>query len=147
MTESGEECNLGDDGNAQPDAVTYGGCTTECKLGPHCGDGTTDEPDEQCDDGNLEPNDGCSPLCLTSQDFEVGMPPRVGAVMGRCPSCAGRPLPNPARAFARGGWGGSRCAAESRADCEVGGGRSPAKPTFCSGPEATSVGSAPRDPT
>ncbi len=64
MTESGEECDLGD-GNEPPESVTYGGCTTECKLGPHCGDMVINEPEEECDDGNFVPLDGCSPLCLT----------------------------------------------------------------------------------
>lgn len=63
MIESGEECDLGD-GNAPPEQVAYGGCTTECKLGPFCGDSVVTEPDEQCDDGNYVPDDGCSPICL-----------------------------------------------------------------------------------
>jgi fibro-slime domain-containing protein len=63
MAERGEECDYGAD-NAPPDQVTYGGCTTECKLGPYCGDGHVDFPEELCDDGNQESNDGCSSICL-----------------------------------------------------------------------------------
>jgi len=29
----------------------YGGCTDMCKYGPWCGDGNTDTPDEECDNG------------------------------------------------------------------------------------------------
>jgi fibro-slime domain-containing protein len=40
-----------DDGDKNDDKV-YGGCTTECTLGPYCGDGNLDEQfDEECDDG------------------------------------------------------------------------------------------------
>ncbi|HMY20965.1 MAG TPA: DUF4215 domain-containing protein, partial [Polyangium sp.] len=42
----------------------YGGCTSECKLGPRCGDGKAQGPDgEQCDDGNTVSGDGCSSTC------------------------------------------------------------------------------------
>lgn len=34
-------------------------------LAQRCGDGVQD-PDEQCDDANLEPGDGCSPRCVLS---------------------------------------------------------------------------------
>jgi fibro-slime domain-containing protein len=63
MAEAGEQCDLGE-GNQPPEEVNYGGCTTECKLGPYCGDGVENKPQEQCDDGNTIPNDGCSPICL-----------------------------------------------------------------------------------
>jgi cysteine-rich repeat protein len=54
----GEEC---DDGTAENDG-SYGGCTATCKRATRCGDGTKDKG-EQCDDGNLNPYDGCSPVC------------------------------------------------------------------------------------
>ncbi len=60
----GESC---DDGQMNDDAA-YGGCTTKCKRGPRCGDGTQQMPQEACDDGkNLTPYSptklGCAPGC------------------------------------------------------------------------------------
>ena len=43
-----EEC---DDGPLNNDTV-YGGCTTQCTLGPRCGDNRIDDA-EQCDLGDL----------------------------------------------------------------------------------------------
>ena len=60
QADQGEECDYGD-GNA--DGV-YGGCTTQCLLGPHCGDGTLHDPPEECDDGNNVSHDGCSANCI-----------------------------------------------------------------------------------
>jgi cysteine-rich repeat protein len=60
VVSGGEECDCGDatfTGTRAADCVgpnndsTYGGCTTSCKFGPFCGDGNTDKPDEQCDNG------------------------------------------------------------------------------------------------
>ncbi len=51
----GEECDDGvNDGS-------YGGCTSDCQIGPHCGDGIVNG-NEECDDGV---NDGttCAPDC------------------------------------------------------------------------------------
>lgn len=42
-----EECDLGP---MNEDGV-YGGCTTQCKFGPFCGDGVVDAPVEACDAG------------------------------------------------------------------------------------------------
>lgn len=44
---------------------SYNGCAPGCRmLGPRCGDGTIQrDQGEQCDDGNLVPNDGCSAGC------------------------------------------------------------------------------------
>jgi fibro-slime domain-containing protein len=54
----GEAC---DDGT---NAGGYGGCNPDCTLGPRCGDGNTDEPSENCDDGNSVSGDGCSAKCI-----------------------------------------------------------------------------------
>ncbi len=60
----GEAC---DDGEMNANDA-YGGCTTACKRGPRCGDGTQQMPQEACDDGmNLTPysadGTGCAPGC------------------------------------------------------------------------------------
>lgn len=64
-----EQCDEGPN-NANPASVPYGGCTTNCTLGPHCGDKTTTNPPEDCDDGvNLTPwtpasgSGACAPSC------------------------------------------------------------------------------------
>jgi fibro-slime domain-containing protein len=58
----GETC---DDGPANSDTL-YGGCTTECQIGPHCGDGIVNGT-EECDDGvNMAKYGdvtGCGPGC------------------------------------------------------------------------------------
>ncbi len=53
-----------DDGLGQ-NTGEYGHCLPDCSaLGPHCGDGQIDAPQEQCDDGdNLGGYNGCSPDC------------------------------------------------------------------------------------
>ncbi|MBK7825752.1 DUF4215 domain-containing protein [Nannocystis sp.] len=55
---------------------TYDGCGLGCaKLGPRCGDGNQDDEFETCDDGNLDPGDGCDSKC------QVELPPEcVGYV-------------------------------------------------------------------
>ncbi len=66
-TTATEEC---DDGEANMDGV-YGGCTSECKFGPFCGDGMTDASGgEQCDLGRMNgavygSRDGCTSACQT----------------------------------------------------------------------------------
>jgi cysteine-rich repeat protein len=57
----GEACDDGvNDGG-------YAGCAVGCgALGPHCGDGLLSMPDEQCDDANTTPADGCSDACDSS---------------------------------------------------------------------------------
>jgi cysteine-rich repeat protein len=52
-----EQCDDGDNDGG------YGECAAGCRLGPRCGDGTVNGP-EQCDDGNSQVGDGCSPTCL-----------------------------------------------------------------------------------
>jgi len=59
----GEEC---DDGPLNMDGV-YGACTTHCTDGPFCGDGNTDNPNEECDKGRDNTGtygkEGCTPAC------------------------------------------------------------------------------------
>jgi fibro-slime domain-containing protein len=62
VREAGEECDLGVANNTGE----YGGCTSSCTLGPHCGDGTRNGL-ETCDDGT---NDGSYGRCLP--DCTVG---------------------------------------------------------------------------
>jgi fibro-slime domain-containing protein len=79
VVSGGEECDCGDDTVSVPDAckdvghnndTKYGGCNTECKFGPFCGDAKVQGSDgEQCDIGkdngsNLDPaNGGCTFTC------------------------------------------------------------------------------------
>jgi cysteine-rich repeat protein len=81
VVSAGEECDCGDGSGTLPDACkdvganndsTYGGCTTQCKFGPFCGDGITQSTNggkEECDlgkqngDTSLGPK-GCTLGCL-----------------------------------------------------------------------------------
>jgi fibro-slime domain-containing protein len=54
---SSEQC---DDGT---NAGGYGQCAPGCVLGPRCGDGKTQSPQETCDDGNSVAGDGCNATC------------------------------------------------------------------------------------
>ena len=66
-----EQCDRGA-GNVPPTGPTYGSCTTDCKLGPYCGDNKLLSPPEVCDNGlNLQtyslvpPTAGvCAPGCV-----------------------------------------------------------------------------------
>jgi len=52
--------------NTLPSNAAYGGCLTSCQLGPYCGDGIVQSPDEECDRGAS--NGGfdvdCSAACI-----------------------------------------------------------------------------------
>ena len=59
-----EQC---DDGPKNSDNA-YGGCTTQCTIGPYCGDAKVDNNDgEECDDGSntsgYGQSSGCAPGC------------------------------------------------------------------------------------
>jgi cysteine-rich repeat protein len=58
-TSAGEECDDGvNDGG-------YGECGPGCKLGPRCGDGVVQQPQEQCDDRvNAGGYGECAPGCV-----------------------------------------------------------------------------------
>jgi len=75
---AGEQCDCGDGSGDLPtdcpgpnNDTTYGGCTTKCKYGPFCGDGTvqnTDGGNEQCDLGKENGGTGkddCTIGCLS----------------------------------------------------------------------------------
>jgi hypothetical protein len=59
-------------GEVCDDAVNdggYNGCAADCAaLGPFCGDGNTDDPDEGCDDNNMDSQDGCLASCVVPQN-------------------------------------------------------------------------------
>ncbi|HKQ71687.1 MAG TPA: DUF4215 domain-containing protein [Polyangiaceae bacterium] len=59
-TSNGEECDEG-----AMNGSGYGHCTAACKIGPRCGDGKVDAPDEACDNGNSNgaSADPCSASC------------------------------------------------------------------------------------
>ncbi|MDY0001924.1 MAG: kelch repeat-containing protein [Polyangia bacterium] len=60
VADTGEAC---DDGVLNADEVPDR-CRSDCQP-PRCGDGVVDAlGGERCDDGNLEPGDGCSPACI-----------------------------------------------------------------------------------
>jgi fibro-slime domain-containing protein len=68
VVKGAEECDEGANNND----ATYGGCTTECKFGPFCGDMKTDSTaGEECDLGTAnntarytkQRGDGCTPGC------------------------------------------------------------------------------------
>ena len=56
-----DQVELCDDGK---NVGSYNGCNPGCdSLGPRCGDGNTDAPDETCDDSNVISGDGCDATC------------------------------------------------------------------------------------
>ncbi|NOK13430.1 DUF4215 domain-containing protein [Corallococcus exercitus] len=62
--DKGEQCDKGNE-----NGPGYGKCSLTCIWNARCGDGIIQEADgEDCDDGNTNARDGCSPVCRT----EVG---------------------------------------------------------------------------
>jgi fibro-slime domain-containing protein len=62
IVQSGEECDWGASAG-----TTYGTCSSACKWNAHCGDGTTNAPNEECDNGAANNNatyNGCRLDCL-----------------------------------------------------------------------------------
>jgi len=72
---SGSGLNLGEGGQKEEE----GGAEDIPEAGPGCGDGKVNQPDEECDDGNTLPGDGCSGAC-TKEDYSV-CPPTGGECM------------------------------------------------------------------
>jgi cysteine-rich repeat protein len=70
--EGGATANVGGatTGGATTGGSTTGGSTTSGPPTPFCGDGTVD-PDEDCDDGNESPFDGCRPDCTVVAPVEA----------------------------------------------------------------------------
>jgi cysteine-rich repeat protein len=60
----GEQC---DDGQ---NTGGYGQCAPGCVLGPRCGDGIIQTPQEDCDDGNTVSGDRCSAICKREGDVK-----------------------------------------------------------------------------
>ena len=69
-SEHGEEC---DNGDANENGV-YGGCTKECKLGPHCGDDVLDPDNEICEIGSEGDNEGCLNCTEIKEGYECSDP-------------------------------------------------------------------------
>jgi cysteine-rich repeat protein len=72
-----EEC---DAGSFNSDAL-YGGCGSQCKPGPRCGDGKLNGP-EECDDNNSDPQDGCLEGCIDATSCKQVLELVPGAVTG-----------------------------------------------------------------
>jgi fibro-slime domain-containing protein len=73
---AGASVNL-DGGGDGPDPCEGPQAPPECQLvpsGPACGDGEINQADEDCDDGNSLPGDGCSGICAVEAHFECPTP-------------------------------------------------------------------------
>lgn len=76
-----EQCDRGNL-NVPPNGDTYGKCTTECKLGPYCGDKALKNPPEICDNGlNIDAYTSvpptmsqCAPGCVAPTYCGDGIP-------------------------------------------------------------------------
>ena len=97
IVSGGEECDCGDDqfkGTRAADCLgpnkdkEYGGCGTDCRFGPFCGDGEQNGP-EQCDKGKDNGasygQDGCTVGCTTPHFCGDGVHLRLQAAgRGSC---------------------------------------------------------------
>jgi cysteine-rich repeat protein len=72
-----EQC---DAGPANSDNF-YGGCSSQCTLGPRCGDGKLNGP-EQCDDADDDPQDGCLAGCIEATSCKQVLELVPGAATG-----------------------------------------------------------------
>jgi fibro-slime domain-containing protein len=70
--------NEGGDGNTEPDPCAVDDPPEDCfniePSGPACGDGKINQDDEECDDGNSLPGDGCSGICKVEDYWECPKP-------------------------------------------------------------------------
>ncbi|MEI9947885.1 MAG: DUF4215 domain-containing protein [Pseudomonadota bacterium] len=73
----GSGFELADGGSAEE--AGEGGALDIPEAGPGCGDGKVNQDDEECDDGNTLPGDGCSGAC-TKEDYSE-CPPTGGECM------------------------------------------------------------------
>lgn len=80
LQQPGEACDLGPANHPSK----YGGCTPECTLGPHCGDGHTDAPDEACDpeDPKLADPAACDACQWTAKLVFVSSTTHTGKIGG-----------------------------------------------------------------
>lgn len=60
------EGGAGQGGAGEAGAATGGAGQGGTSSGPRCGDGLVNQPDEQCDDGNLTDGDACTSACNVS---------------------------------------------------------------------------------
>src|SRR5690606_41869653 len=67
VVDAGEECDEGDD-----NGDGYGKCSTQCRLGPRCGDGIRQrDAGEECDDGENDGSYGMSAPCCNHRPRRV----------------------------------------------------------------------------